>query len=153
MILSVVVVVAHITLVFWWVNSCSSSLFYSNFLFGVARWIDSRAGSLFYCVVCLLAGSKVLGWASETGCFVLVEVTGGCTETVLSELGYNGPGTLTELAFVGVESCLESRGWSSNDASFAVVGGFLGVSPVRNVELGFDVSGVGFLVSVGGDDQ
>jgi hypothetical protein len=149
MILSLVVVIAHITFVFGWVNSCLSGSFHSGFFLGVARWIDGRTGSLFYCVVCLSLGSEVLSWASEAWSCVLVVVTGGCTETVLSELGYDGPGTLTKLAFVGVESGLESGSWSSNDASFTVVGGFLGVGPVRNVELSFDVSGVGCLVTVG----
>jgi hypothetical protein len=153
MILSLVVVIAHITFVFWRINSCSSSAFYSSFLFREAGGVDGSARSLFYLVVCLLAGSKVLGWASEVGFLVLIVVTGCCTETILSELGYDGPGSLTELSFVAVESGLESGSWASNDASFTVVGGFLGVGPVRNVELSFDVSGVGFLVSVGGDDQ
>jgi hypothetical protein len=150
MILSVVVVIAHITLVFWCVNGSSCRSFYANFFLGITGWVYGRAGSVLYGVFCLL-GSEVLSGTSEAGRFFLVEVSGSSTETVLSKLGYNWPGSLTELAFVGVESGLESGSWSSNDASFTVVGGFLSVGPVRNVELSFDVSGVGCLVSVGGE--
>jgi hypothetical protein len=132
-ILSLVVVIAHITLVFWGVDSGSRSSLDSNFFSGMAGWIDGRARSLLYCVVGLLAGSEVLGWASEAGAFVLVVVTGGYTEAVLSEICCDGAGGLTELAFVGVESGLESGSWSSDDASFTVVSGLLGVGAVRNV--------------------
>jgi hypothetical protein len=152
-ILALVVVIAHITFVFRGVDGSSRSSFDSNFFSGIAGWVDGRAGGLLYFVFGLPGGSEVLGWASEAGALFLEGVTGGYTEAVLGEICYDGAGGLTELAFGGVESGLESGSWSSNDASFAVVGGLLGVGAVRDVELGFDVAGVGFLVSVEENDQ
>lgn len=113
MIMSVVVVVAHITL---------------------ARCVNSGPRGFLYGVFCL-------------GDFVLIVVPCCGAETILSVLGFDGPGTFTVLAFGGVESGLECRCWASNDASFAVVGCFFCVGPVLDVELNVGVSRVGLVIT------
>ena len=119
-ILTLVVVIAHITLVLRSVDGCSSSALYSNFFGGL--------------------GSRELSCeTTETGACVFVEVTGGSTA--------DGDGVLTELAFGSVEGLL--KGWSSttDDTALLVVDAFLGVGVVLYVELSVGVAGEGLRVA------
>jgi hypothetical protein len=122
MILSVVVVIAHVTLVLWGVDSCSSSLFYSDLFLRVTWRVDCCSGGPFYsdfslwiawgidcaarglldCVLCTF-GSKVSGWASDAGGCVLEVVAGSDAKAVFCLAGNDRASTLAVLAFGGVE--------------------------------------------------
>lgn len=120
MVVSVVVVIAHITLVLWGVDGFSSGgTLYSNFF-----WL--RSGEL-SCVT------------TESGAGVFEVVTGGSTS--------DGDGVLTVLAFGCVEGLL--KGWSltTNDTTFTIVDAFLSVGVVLYVELSVGVSGERFRVT------
>jgi hypothetical protein len=122
MVVTVVVVIAHITLVLWGVDSRSrSGALYSNLF-----WL--RAGEL-SCV------------ATEARAGVFVVITGGGTS--------DRDGVLAELTFSGVEGLL--KGWSltTNDTTFTIVDAFLGVGVVLYVELSVGVAGERFRVAVG----
>jgi hypothetical protein len=123
MVLTVVVVIAHITLVPWGVDCGTRGCDLLTDL-GLTRW-------------------KFGGSSSELSGF-LTECTSRDSEAVLG--GNNGTGTLAVLAFshvngsfVGTKSCRNSSKWTE----LAVV------DFVLDVELGVDVSTIRFLISVG----
>ena len=152
-VLSVVVVISHISSPSWRVDRLSSSLFHSDLFAWVARRIysgpsfldadlgtglkgtgrvDGGARGLFVLDLCG-AGREVLSRTTESR----VRVSLFEPAVVLS---YEWPGGLTVAAFGFVENRLLIPGSrTSNDASLAVVGAFLGVGLVLDVDLGVDV--------------
>jgi len=77
-----------------------------------------------------------LGWTTKARAGG-VEVFAGCRTVAL--LGYDWDSTLPELAFGNVEGSLKSWSRTADDASFTIVGAFLGDSLVLDVELSVDV--------------
>lgn len=119
-VLSLVVVVAHITLVLGRVDGRSrGGTLYSNLL-----WL--RSGEL-SCV------------ATEAGAGVFVVVTGGGTS--------DGDGVLAVLTLGSVEVLLERWSLTTDDTTFTIVDAFLGVGVVLYVELSVGVAGVWFRVA------
>jgi hypothetical protein len=120
MVVAVVVVIAHITLVLWCVDS------------------RSRGGTL-YSNLFRLRVRELSCVATEAGAGVFVVVTGSGTS--------DGDGVLAVLTFSGVEGLL--KGWSltTNDTTFTIVDAFLGVGVVLYVELSVGVAGERFRVA------
>jgi hypothetical protein len=147
MILSLVVVIAHVPL--GWVNGSPSSFLYSGVFLWVTRSVDSGTrGAFDVNFGCL--DREVLCWTPEAGAF-LVEVLGGLLLTVAVLCYDKGGSTLTELAFSSVESGFECRCWTTDGTAFTVVRTvFGGEGLVLNVDLGVDVSRERFLITEDG---